>query len=165
MSSDENILKVRDLEVHFKGRRTGLFGDHQKVHAVDGVSFDVKKGTTFGLVGESGSGKTTTALAVMRLVEATGDDTVHSVVYDLIRGPEWPAEYSGRSLRTTLTDEWAGREDELRPVVAPLIDDHVRATEEADMSVRVVWAGEGVDAIRSIERAADVVQRFPEIPS
>ena len=103
--------------------------------------------------------------AKQRLVEATGDDTVHSVVYDLIRGPEWPAEYSGRSLRTTLTDEWAGREDELRPVVAPLIDDHVRATEEADMSVRVVWAGEGVDAIRSIERAADVVQRFPEIPS
>lgn len=101
--------------------------------------------------------------AKQRLVEATGDDTVHSVVYDLIRGPEWPAEYSGRSLRTTLTDEWAGREDDLRPVVAPLIEDHVRATAEADMSVRVVWAGEGVDAIRTIEPAADVVQRFPEI--
>jgi len=101
--------------------------------------------------------------AKQRLVAATGDDTVHSVVYDLIRGPEWPAEYSGRSLRTTLTDEWAGREDELRPVVGPLVEDHVRATTEADMSVRVVWAGEGVDAIEVIEPAVDVVHRFPEI--
>ena len=40
------------------------------VHAVDGISFDVARGTTFGLVGESGSGKTTTALAVMRLAPA-----------------------------------------------------------------------------------------------
>ncbi len=101
--------------------------------------------------------------AKQRLVESTGDDTVHSVVYDLIRGPEWPAEYSGRSLRTTLTDEWAGREDELRPVVAPLVEDHTRAAAEADMSVRVVWAGEGVGAIEVVATAAEVVERFPPI--
>jgi nitronate monooxygenase len=101
--------------------------------------------------------------AKQRLVDASGDDTVHSVVYDLIRGPEWPAGYSGRSLRTTITDTWAGREDELRPVVEPLIADHRRATTEADMSVRVVWAGEGVDGIDSIPSAADVVHRFPRL--
>ena len=72
MSGGETLLQARDLKVHFKGRRQGMFGEHSTVHAVDGVSFDVKRGTTFGLVGESGSGKTTTALAVMRLVEATG---------------------------------------------------------------------------------------------
>ncbi len=83
--SDENLLQVRDLEVHFKLPKKGLFGDAKVVHAVDGVSFDVKKGQTFGLVGESGSGKTTTALAVMRLVQATdgaialgGDDVLDS---------------------------------------------------------------------------------------
>ncbi len=101
--------------------------------------------------------------AKQRLVDATGDDTVHSVVYDLIRGPEWPAGYSGRSLRTSLTDEWAGREEDLRPVVAPFIEDHNRAAAEADMSVRVVWAGEGVDAVRSVEPAAAVIERFPQI--
>ena len=101
--------------------------------------------------------------AKQRLVDSTGDDTVHSVVYDLIRGPEWPAEYSGRSLRTTLTDEWAGREDELRPVVAPLVEDHTRAAAEADMSVRVVWAGEGVGGIEVVATAAEVVERFPPI--
>jgi len=66
------LLEVRDLKVHFPLRRGGLFGKTSHVHAVDGVSFDVRRGTTFGLVGESGSGKTTTAMAVMRLVHVSG---------------------------------------------------------------------------------------------
>ncbi|MCP4314558.1 MAG: ABC transporter ATP-binding protein [Hyphomicrobiales bacterium] len=59
-----NYLEVQDLKVHF-GKKGAT------VHAVDGVSFTVSKGTTFGIVGESGSGKTTTALAVMRLTHIT----------------------------------------------------------------------------------------------
>ena len=66
------LLAVDDLKVHFPVgggliRRAGA-----AVRAVDGVSFSVPRGTTFGIVGESGSGKTTTALAVMRLVQHTG---------------------------------------------------------------------------------------------
>ncbi|SVA50645.1 uncharacterized protein METZ01_LOCUS103499, partial [marine metagenome] len=48
-----------------------MIGKRSVVHAVDGVSLNIKRGTTFGIVGESGSGKTTTALAVMRLVPIT----------------------------------------------------------------------------------------------
>ena len=66
-----SMLQVSDLRVHFKLPRRVPWGPHSKVHAVDGISFDVPQGTTFGLVGESGSGKSTTALAVMRLVEIT----------------------------------------------------------------------------------------------
>ena len=69
--TEDSLLSVRDLKVHFaQGKR--IFGSaSSNVHAVDGVSFDIKRGTSFGLVGESGSGKTTTALAVMRLAPIT----------------------------------------------------------------------------------------------
>jgi len=61
------FLEVEDLKVHFpiKG---GIFGrtiDHVK--AIDGVSFSIEKGKTYGLVGESGSGKTTTGRAIIGL--------------------------------------------------------------------------------------------------
>lgn len=67
----ESLLEVRDLKVHFNLSRKVPWGARSKVHAVDGVSFDIPGGSTFGLVGESGSGKSTTALAVMRLVAIT----------------------------------------------------------------------------------------------
>ena len=69
--SDRILLKVRDLKVHFKQSRRHPLATAKIVHAVDGISFDVRRGSTFGLVGESGSGKTTTALATMRLAPAT----------------------------------------------------------------------------------------------
>ncbi|NIA70391.1 ATP-binding cassette domain-containing protein [Pelagibius litoralis] len=66
--SDETILEVKDLKVHFPLRNGAV------VHAVDGVSFELKNGMAFGLVGESGSGKSTTALACARLVKATAGE-------------------------------------------------------------------------------------------
>ncbi len=66
------LLEVEDLRVHFPLRKRSPFAAPQTVRAVDGVSFSVRRGSTFGIVGESGSGKTTTALAVMRLLEITG---------------------------------------------------------------------------------------------
>ena len=65
-------LNHRDLLVG--GGKRLLGSDKPKVHAVDGVSFDIPRGKTMGVVGESGSGKTTTALAIMRLVPITAGD-------------------------------------------------------------------------------------------
>ncbi|MCR9074319.1 MAG: ABC transporter ATP-binding protein [Alphaproteobacteria bacterium] len=63
------LLGVRNLSVHFRLRRGGLFGSRVTLRAVDDISFDVRRGSTLAIVGESGSGKTTTALAVARLIE------------------------------------------------------------------------------------------------
>lgn len=68
----EALVEVRDLVKHFPITR-GIIFQRQigAVHAVDGVSFDVMHGETFGIVGETGCGKSTTARLVMRLLEPT----------------------------------------------------------------------------------------------
>lgn len=63
--SGDVVLAVRDLTVEYR-TRAGV------VHAVSGVSFDVREGETLGLVGESGCGKSTTGRAVLRLERVTG---------------------------------------------------------------------------------------------
>ena len=68
--NDEVLLRVENLRVHFPRRRPHPFAAQSRVHAVDGISFQVRRGSTFGIVGESGSGKSTTAQA-LRLVPIT----------------------------------------------------------------------------------------------
>jgi ABC-type oligopeptide transport system ATPase subunit len=62
------MLEVRDLRKQFV-RRRGLWREPATVQAVDGVSFVIEEGETFGLVGESGSGKTTMGRCILRLIE------------------------------------------------------------------------------------------------
>ena len=68
----ETLLRVENLIKHFSLRGGILSREVAKVHAVDGVSFDLGKGETLGLVGESGCGKSTTGRCVLRLIEPTG---------------------------------------------------------------------------------------------
>ena len=69
--TQEPLLSVRDLHVHFKVRGEGLFPPKRVLKAVNGVSFDLYPGETLGIVGESGCGKSTLARAILNLVPAT----------------------------------------------------------------------------------------------
>ena len=66
------IITVRDLKVEYK---TAL----GKVNALNGVSFDVARGSVVGVVGESGSGKSVTARAIMQILERAGRITEGSI--------------------------------------------------------------------------------------
>lgn len=80
----ENILQVRDLKVYFPIRK-GIFARAcGYVKAVDGVSFDLRRGETLGVVGESGCGKSTTSRAILGLnrpcggsILVDGEDIAH----------------------------------------------------------------------------------------
>ena len=65
------LLRVDQLVKHFTIKGGLLSREVGRVHAVDGVSFDVAQGETLGLVGESGCGKSTTGRCILRLIEPT----------------------------------------------------------------------------------------------
>jgi oligopeptide/dipeptide ABC transporter ATP-binding protein len=73
----EILLSVRNIRKYFP-IRGGVFSSHiGDVRAVDGVSFDIRKGETVGLVGESGCGKTTAGRVILRLTEPTSGHTYY----------------------------------------------------------------------------------------
>ncbi|MFZ9036160.1 MAG: dipeptide ABC transporter ATP-binding protein [Francisellaceae bacterium] len=68
---NESVLNISDLKVHFPLKKAWPWQDTRYVKAVDGVSFEVKKGETLGIVGESGCGKSTLVRAIVGLVKST----------------------------------------------------------------------------------------------
>ncbi|WP_425101862.1 ABC transporter ATP-binding protein [Tropicibacter sp. S64] len=98
------LLIVKDLQKHFPVRG-GLLGRTQaKVQAVDGVSFEVKKGETLGIVGESGCGKSTTAKLLIGLTEKDKGD----IIFDgLPLGRALPLKELRKGVQMVFQDSYA----------------------------------------------------------
>ena len=71
--STDNVLEVSDLRTYFHS-------EDGRVRAVDGISFNLKRGETLGIVGESGSGKSVTNLSIIRLVPSPAGEIVSGEV-------------------------------------------------------------------------------------
>ena len=94
----ETILKVTDLQKHFPRRTKGIIPRaDDPVKAVDGISFELRRGETLGIVGESGCGKSTAGRTVLQLLKPTGG-TIEYLGEDITGagGSKW------RKLRTEM---------------------------------------------------------------
>lgn len=105
-SSNGAVLEVKDLKMHFpikEGLRRKTVG---YVYAVDGISFEVGHSETLGLVGESGCGKSTTARAVIRLLDPT-DGVVNFQGEDLTKLERKALRPVRRNIQIVFQDPYA----------------------------------------------------------
>jgi peptide/nickel transport system ATP-binding protein len=97
---EDVLLSVKDLTKTFTTRSSSWFGGQKhQVRAVDGVSFDIKRGECLGLVGESGCGKTTVSKILMRALTPEAG----SVIYNGADGPMDVLAAEGSELRALRT--------------------------------------------------------------
>jgi nitronate monooxygenase len=95
-----------------------------------------------------------------RIVAASGDSTIRSILFDIVRRNVWPAPYTGRLLRNEFSERWRGREAELMQHQAAESARYDKARNEGDFDTAGVIAGEAVDMISDIPPAREVVERI-----
>ncbi|HEX7054307.1 MAG TPA: nitronate monooxygenase [Burkholderiales bacterium] len=100
------------------------------------------------------------AAAKARIVQAGGERTVRTRVFDVVRGLAWPAQYTGRALRNEFVERWQGREAALAAQGEAGAARYRRAAQEGDFDTAAVWAGENADLIGAVERAPALVERI-----
>jgi nitronate monooxygenase len=115
----------------------------------------VSMGTRFYATAEAAG----SPAAKRRIVEASGDDTVRSIVFDLSRDNVWPAPYTGHCLRNAHAERWLGRELELMQRKAEEVPRYLAARRAGDYDTAAVIAGESADLVRDVPAAAALIER------
>jgi oligopeptide/dipeptide ABC transporter ATP-binding protein len=98
-----SLLEVNDLSIRYDV-------DESDVHAVDGVTFSIDRGETYGLVGESGCGKTTLAKSIIHLLDANGYVESGEIWFDGTL-PRWENERGEPRREIIEDDQYPVRED------------------------------------------------------
>ncbi|MDH4989974.1 ABC transporter ATP-binding protein [Aquamicrobium lusatiense] len=148
------IASVSDLQVRFD-MRGGLLGRVQRrVHAVEGVSFDIRPNETLALVGESGCGKSTTAKALAGLVPYNGSITIGG--RDLASLDKEQRKAVRRDVQMVFQDPFASLDPRMRVgdlVAEPLLIHRVVAKRESRDRVAALFERVGLQA--------DAMERYP----
>ncbi len=138
----EPILSVRDLSVRYRTKDA-------TVHAVDSVSFDLRRGEVLAVVGESGSGKTTAAMSLLRLLPQQAEVIGGQVLFDgrdLLQIPDRELRtLRARRIAMIFQDPVAG----LNPVIS--IGDQVAETMTSHLDIsRKAASARALDVLREV---------------
>lgn len=137
-ANNDVLLRVEDLFVHFPIYRGFIRKQVGAVRAVDGISFDIKRGETLGLVGESGSGKSTTGRAVLQLRRPTSGN-VHFEGADLVALKGERLRGMRRKMQMIFQDPYASLNPRMTVgeiVGEPLMVHNVAKTKEIEARVK-----------------------------
>jgi peptide/nickel transport system ATP-binding protein len=156
MKQDFPLLEVNALKKHFP-IRGGLLGrTTARVHAVDGVTFSIKRGETLSLVGESGCGKSTVGKAILRLFKLTdGEVYLDGERIDTMRAGRLRA--MRRRMQVVFQDPFSSLNPRMkvRDIIAEPLINFGMTKNRADLNARVEALMDKVRLPR------DAVNRFP----
>jgi oligopeptide/dipeptide ABC transporter ATP-binding protein len=146
--SDSATLDVREVAKHFPAGRSFLGRPAARVRAVDGLSFEIRPGQTFGLVGESGCGKTTLAMLIVKLLEPTGG-SIRFQGEDLARLTGGGVKEFRRRVQIVFQDPYGAldpRQTMLKALTEPLhtlrvVSDRAGAVDRVMQSIELVGLG------------------------
>jgi nitronate monooxygenase len=98
-----------------------------------------------------------TPQAQRRAIGASGDDTVRTRVYDIVRQRDWPEEYDARLITNALIEAWHGNESELSARLPETVRTFQKAVAEQDFDVVTPLVGEAISLVHEVRPAADIV--------
>jgi oligopeptide transport system ATP-binding protein len=156
VSAGNELLSVRDLRKHFAVKGGVFSREIDRVHAVDGVSFEIGAGETLGLVGESGCGKSTTGRCILRLIEpSSGEIRFNGTDVTRMSGPALRS--LRRDMQIIFQDPYASLNPRLTvgAIVGEALTIHALAKSRRDLEDRVV------ELLETVGLQADHMRRFP----
>ena len=150
------LLKVENLVKHFpiKG---GWFGrERARVHAVDGVSFELAAGETLGVVGESGCGKSTTGRCILRLIEPTSGE-VWFEGQSVTRADKHELRAMARNMQIIFQDPYASLNPRMTvgAIIGEALIIHKLTKTPREYHDRIV------DLLETVGMSADHMRRYP----
>lgn len=153
-NKEDILLSVKDLHIQYTKRKA-------VVKAVNGVTFDVCRGETLGLVGETGAGKTTTALAIMQLIQSPpGSYAGGEIVFDghdvLAMSKKQLRTYRGRDVSMIFQDPMTS----LNPVLT--VGDQISEVIRIHEKISLTEANK--KALHMLETVGISADRFSDYP-
>ena len=150
------LLQVKDLVKHFPIRGGILGREVDRVHAVDGVSFDLAAGETLGVVGESGCGKSTTGRCILRLIEPTSGEVWFEGKNVTAAGKD-DLRALARDMQIIFQDPYASLNPRMTvgAIVGEALTIHKLARTRAEFESRIV------ELLETVGLSADHMRRYP----